>query len=62
MQKVVLAIKKWILTSERHAEHPFAGRNTQHPFESQANWTSKYFLALTILNNLLFQNSFRKMI
>ena len=32
-QKVVLAVKKLILTSERHAEHPFPGRNTQHTIE-----------------------------
>ena len=35
MQKVVLALKKLILTSEQHAEHPFAGRNTQHWYVNQ---------------------------
>ena len=31
-KKVVLASKKLISTSEGRAEHPFAGRNTQHLF------------------------------
>ena len=30
MQKVVLALKKLISTSERRAEHLLAGQNTQH--------------------------------
>ena len=29
-EKVVLASKKLISTSERHVEHPFADQNTQH--------------------------------
>ena len=28
--KSCCSIKKLISTSERHAEHPFAGQNTQH--------------------------------
>ena len=30
MKKLVLLQKQMISTSERHVEHPFAGRNTQH--------------------------------
>ena len=28
--KCCFSVRKSILTSERHAEHPFAGQNTQH--------------------------------
>ena len=44
--KSCLSVKKMIFTSERHAEHPFAGQNTQqlHSFVWAAACILTYFL------------------
>ena len=38
MKKLVCKQKQMILTSKRHAEHPFTGQNTQHMRFARGNY------------------------
>ena len=61
MEKFVFVANKIILYSERHAEHPFAGRNTQQiclreEYFSIINFNDSEFIISVVLNLLEFQS------
>ena len=51
-KKLVLTQKQMILTSKQHAEHPYAGQNTQHTQFGIVNVTLQHFFGIFKENSI----------